>query len=342
MVAAALVLGSGLLWSCQQDDMTPGDNVEVDVRIGADNVIETRAFGNDDPLSVDRILVIPFTKSNGLAEDNANYKAARELVKQIDVDQFPVVDLKILLSPLSTCRLVVIGFNRQDYDLYGGDPLSSGIAIDYGSSLSELSIEDRAAENGSPRTAELFYDMSDPFRPGSGTTVSATLIRMVGGISVTLTNVPEGVETRLCHTTPLTVRWMVIGETAADTFDTQEGYYPMTNNGGGVSYYSRYYFPTTGATPVTMELEAVNTSSLPSDPPIARVPVATSSGNQFTLDAGQAINLNGDYRQVILGQELFVANPSNNGINIDDDDWDGVDDTPDTNPDGTHDPGVTP
>ncbi len=113
----------------------------------------------------------------------------------------------------------------------------------------------------------------------------------------------------------------------------------MTNNGGGVNYYARYYFPTTAGAPVTMELEAVNTSD-PSAAPIARVPVATSSqGNQFTVEANRATNLSGDYRSVILGQELFVANPTDEAIHIDDDNWDGVDETPDTNPDGTpHDP----
>ncbi len=340
ITGAALLLGICLLWSCRKSDILPGDTVEVGVRIGADNVIDTRAFGNNDPLSVDRILVVPFTKSDALAEDNDNYKAARELAIQIDVDLFPVNDLRMLLSPLSTCRLVFIGFNRQDYDLYGSDPLASGIAIDYGRSLAELSIEDRATVNGSPRNAELFFDISDPFRPGGGTTVSALLERIVGGISVTLTNVPEGVETRIYHTSPLTTRWMVIGEEGAETLDTQDAYYTMRDNGNGVNYYSRYYFPT-GTTPVTMEMEAVSASAQPSDPPIARVRVATSSGNLFDVEADLAINLSGDYRQVLLGQELFAANPSNNGINIDDDNWDGVDDTPDKNPDGSDDPGVT-
>lgn len=338
-IGAALLLGICSLWSCQKGDMA-SDAVEVGVRIGADNVIDTRAFGNDDPLSVDRILVVPFTKSDALAEDNANYKAARELAIQIDVDQFPIDNLKMLLSPLSTCRLVFIGFNRHDYDLYGSDPLANGIVIDYGNSLSDLSIEDRTTQSGTLSNAELFFDISDPFRPNGNTTVSALLTRMVGGISVTLTNVPEGVETRIYHTTPLTTRWMVIGETAADTFDTQDAYYTMTSNGNGVNYYSRYYFPTGTTTPITMEMEAVGTSSQPSDPPIGRVSVATSSGNRFALEADQAINLRGDYRQVILGLELFAANPSNNGINIDDNDWDGVDDTPDKNPDGSEDPGV--
>ncbi len=335
-MAAALLVGACLLSSCQKGDSAFGDRVEVDMQIGAHNVIGTRVFSNDDPLSVDRILVIPFTKSNAAAEDNANYTAEPGLAVQMDVDGFPVTDLKMLLSPLSTCKLVVFGFNRQNYDFHNSDPSTDGLVIDYGGTLAELSIEDRAAARGTSQSAELFYDVSDPFRPGSGTSVSANLVRMVGGLSVTLTNVPDGVEMRLYHTAPFTTRWMVIGATAAGSFDTQDGYYSITNNGGGTHYYSRYYFPT-GSTPITMDIEAIDPEASPK-----RVPVATSSGSQFTLVANQAINLRGDYRSIILGQELFVSNPSDNGVHIDDDNWDGVDDTPATDPDGTDDPTVNP
>ncbi len=103
-------------------------------------------------------------------------------------------------------------------------------------------------------------------------------------------------------------------------------YYPMTDNGGGVSSYARYYFPTDG-TPITMDLEAVDESEEPH-----RVVVGTSEGSEFNLNADQAINLSGDYRSVILGQELFTVDNTNNNIGIDDDNWDGVDDTPETDP----------
>ena len=332
-MAAALILGVCMLWSCQSGPDW-SDPVEIDMRIGADNVIDTRAFSDDDPLSVDRILVIPYTKSNALPEDNANYTAAPDLVVQMDVDLFPVEDIKVLLSPLSTCRLVVLGFNRQNYDFYNQDPQTDDIVINYEGSLSDLSIEDMMTGNLSPQNTELFYDVSDPFRPGSGTSVSATLVRMVGGLSVTLTSVPDGVDTRLYHTSSFVSRWMAIGRTAADNY-TQTGYYQMTT-AGGVSSYSRFYFPT-GGTPLTMEIEAVDTATREQ---IARVRVATSGGNEFNLAANQAINLSGDYRSVILGQELFVANPGDTGINLDNDNWDGTDETPHIDPDGNPDPTV--
>ncbi len=332
-MVAALILGTCLLWSCQSDPDW-GDPVGIDMRIGADNVINTRAFSNDDPLSVDRILVMPFTKSDGLEENNANYMAAPELAVQLDVDNFPVEDLKIFLSPMSTCKLVVLGFNRQDYDHYNRDPQTDDIVIGYAGSLYDLNIEDMMTGNLSPQNAELFYDMSEPFRPGSGTSVSATLVRMVGGLSVTLTNVPDGVELRLYHTSAFASRWKPIDRTAADNY-TQTGYYQMTT-AGGVSSYSRFYFPT-GGTPLTMEIEAVDTATREQ---IARVRVATSGGTEFNMVANQAINLSGDYRSVILGQELFVANPGDTGINLDDDVWDGTDETPHIDPDGNPDPTV--
>ncbi len=148
-MATALFLGACLLWSCQTETPLGSSPVEVDMRVGADNVIGTRAFSNDDPLSVDRILVLPFTKNNALAEANSNYRAAPELALQMDVEQFPVENLKIRLSPLSTCRLVVLGFNRQNYDFYNRAPATDDIVIDYDGSLSDLTVEDRAAGNNS-------------------------------------------------------------------------------------------------------------------------------------------------------------------------------------------------
>ena len=335
-MVAALILGTCLLWSCQKGDPASGSLVKIDMRIGADNVIGVRAFSDDDPLSVDRILIMPFTKRDGLAENNANYMAAPELAVQLDVDNFPVENLKIFLSPMSTCKLVVLGFNRQNYDHYNRDPQTDDIVIDYAGSLYDLNIEDMMTGNLSPQNAELFYDMSESFRPGSGTSVSATLVRMVGGISVTLTSVPDGVEMRLYHTSSFASRWKPIDRKAADSY-TQTGYYQMTT-AGGVSSYSRFYFPTNG-TPITMEIEAVDIAT---GEQIARVRVATSGSSEFNLAANQAINLSGDYRSVILGQQLFVANPADTGINIDDDNWDGVDDTPAADPDGTPDPTVDP
>ncbi len=337
-MAALAILGVCMLGSCQRVDPASGERVEIDMRIGADKAIHTRAFSNDDPLTVDRIVVLPFTKNNAAAEANSNYRAAPELAVQIDVDQFPVTNLRLFLSPFSTCRLVVLGFNRQDYDFYNRNPSTDDIVIDWSGTLADLNIEDRAAAKGTAQTAELFYDLSDPFVPSGGTSVSALLERIVGGISITLTSVPAGVEMRLFHTTPLTTRWMVTAAAAAGNVDTTGSYYVMTNQGGGVSYYQRYYFPTAG-TPVTMDLQAVDTSDPSAETPIARVQVATSEGNRFEVEANYATNLSGDYRSVILGQELFVANPTDENIHIDDDNWDGVDETPDTNPDGTpHDP----
>lgn len=320
---AALIFLSACLWSCISDG--PSGEVEISMRIGAVNVIDTRALGNDDPLSVDHIVVVPYIKSNSAAEDPANYRASTELAVRMDVDQFPVNDLTMMLSPMSTCRLVVLGFNRTNTD---------DLTFDYGTSLANLSVEDRAAANNSPSAAELFWDMSDPFVPGGGTTVSATLVRMVGGLSITLTDVPDGVELRLYHNTPLITRWMVTGATADGTFDTQENYYTMTAQGGGESYYARYYFPTDAAAPLSMDIEAMDTSASP-ESRVARVRVATSDGNQFTIVGNRAINLSGDYRQVILGQELFETNPDDQNIHLDDDNWDGVDDTPESDPAGT-------
>ena len=73
-LAAALLGSACLLVSCRGDAVW-GDRVEVEMRIGVDHVIGVRAFSNDDPPSVDRILVIPFIKDNAAEEDNANYTA---------------------------------------------------------------------------------------------------------------------------------------------------------------------------------------------------------------------------------------------------------------------------
>lgn len=76
----------------------------------------TRALGDATP-SVNRVLILPFKKTNeSLANDPVNFVPDYTSAKQIDLNAFPLNTAMLRMTTGSTYQLMVIGYNRNDYD----------------------------------------------------------------------------------------------------------------------------------------------------------------------------------------------------------------------------------
>lgn len=87
----------------------------------------SRAPG-DAALSVNRILILPFRKTDeASSNDAANFIPEYSAARQLDVNSFPAVVTMLTLSAASTYQLLVIGYNRSDYDFTGGGVRRNGL-----------------------------------------------------------------------------------------------------------------------------------------------------------------------------------------------------------------------
>ena len=115
-------LATLLLGSCSTDDVAElplEEGVPVRFEIKRDGIM-SRAPG-DAALSVNRILILPFRKTDeASSNDAANFIPEYSAARQLDVNSFPAVVTMLTLSAASTYQLLVIGYNRSDYDFTGG------------------------------------------------------------------------------------------------------------------------------------------------------------------------------------------------------------------------------
>lgn len=112
------VLISFFIGGCTVDETAgedPAGIIGVKLSIDGDMAF-TRAPG-DAALSVNRILIVPFRKiDESLTDDPANYVPDYSAARQIDVNSFPTVATMLNLSTASTYQIMIIGYNRNDYD----------------------------------------------------------------------------------------------------------------------------------------------------------------------------------------------------------------------------------
>ena len=104
-------LATLLLGSCSTDDVAElplEEGVQVRFEIKRDGIM-SRAPG-DAALSVNRILILPFRKTDeASSNDAANFIPEYSAARQLDVNSFPAVVTMLTLSAASTYQLLVIG-----------------------------------------------------------------------------------------------------------------------------------------------------------------------------------------------------------------------------------------
>ena len=104
-------LATLLLGSCSTDDVAElplEEGVPVRFEIKRDGIM-SRAPG-DAALSVNRILILPFRKTDeASSNDAANFIPEYSAARQLDVNSFPSVVTMLTLSAASTYQLLVIG-----------------------------------------------------------------------------------------------------------------------------------------------------------------------------------------------------------------------------------------
>ncbi|WP_297930612.1 hypothetical protein [uncultured Alistipes sp.] len=331
------LLASCLLASCREPDAADAANAAdgaltrpVEVALSTE-ASPTRAFANDGTHRVDRIVAIPFRKtSESLPDDDRNYVPAYTLAVQRDVASFPVTGLVLHLPVGSTYKVLVIGYNRADYDY--NDRSNPANRFDLGSLSSTATLADFHLYPKSPTAVPEFftclctaYDGSaavgTAFRPERNYRLSGALGRLVSGFSVTITGIPPFVKAlslvaeNLTRASKATDGSVVLWQTTGDGGNRLIA--RKTPSAARSVVFDCYLLPTFETRPTRFFLDVEHGALTQRF--VVKVPDSeVSADSRFILKPNRAINVSGGYAAIQLGFNLGFS------VHLDDDAWDGL------------------
>lgn len=319
--------------STQDDpDLNPSEEgiVSVNLEISRDGSY-TRAPG-DAALSVNRILILPFRKTNEAStNDPANFVPDYSAAKQFNVSSFPMVATRLNLSAASTYQLVIIGYNQSDYDF--ANQSSPTRRFNIGSTATPATLANLYLQPvNSPVVPEFFSciatgylgtsPMGQTFLPSQVNNLKGTLTRLVSGLTFQVTGIPGYVNSmtlvaerlitgiKPSDATPLT--WQTAGDSGVKTLGTAV---PAT---GSVNF-NLYMMPGTDLQNTLLYLDvAYGTGFTERYTVQINDNAGVVSGNRITFSPNHWVKVTGDYSKINLGFTL------SDNVNLDDNAWDGI------------------
>lgn len=315
---------------CTNESDIENTTDEVTVRLKMDYPsLQFKALG--DPVhNVNRILVLPFQKAAGSqTDDDANYTPVFSLTKQFNVSSFPANNLTLKLLKNNIYKIVVVGYNQNDYDYTNQqNPANRFViqAIPLPSRLSSLSLYPK-----SPTDIPEFFSctaiasqggtqIGTVFNADDNITLSGNLKRIVSGLTLRIVNIPTFVKSvtlsaeklvnaiKTTDGTPLL--WQVTGDGQSRIIGTQ---IPSS----GTVNFSKILLPTLAANSTKLYLDIAYGST--SERYTINVPnSAYSVNNSIIFQPNILIDISGNYAQINIG---FVINAT---IGLEDDKWDGI------------------
>lgn len=326
------ILVAILLSACSQDEaigVVPTDTIPVELNISYNEVF-TRAPG-DAALSVNRILIIPFRKTDeGLADDAVNFVPVYSSAKQIDIASFPTVATMLALSSASTYRIMIIGYNRNDYDF--ADPNKTSRRFSIGSATTPITLANfHLQPMDATKVPEFFTCIGEgymktqligsSFKPEQINNIKGTLKRIVSGFTLEISNIPDFVTsislsaeqlvTATRATDGVPTLWQIPGDANVKTFGSR------TPLAGKVNF-NQYILSTLDARKTLFYLDV--TYGTFTEQYTMKIADETNviSGNRIILTPNHWVKITGNYSLINLG---FILTGN---INLDDDAWDGI------------------
>jgi hypothetical protein len=325
-----------LLWlgGCSTDDIpsvSSEDTIDVPLSISEEGLSITRALGDATP-SVNRILILPFKKINELlpTNDATNFAPVYNSARQIDVNSFPYTSRMLSLSATSTYQVMVIGYNRNDYDF--ANPSSITRHFDIGLSGLPATLADMALKLTSVSNVPEFFTcmangynhsilVGGAFKPGLIDNIQGNLTRLSSGLTLDIVNIPttvtsvslraEQLVTAISAADGTPLQWQTAGDASVKLLGT------LTPVSGRVTF-NTFILPTLDAHKTLLYVDV----SFGSSTERYTVKIATTSGvvsgNRIIFTPNHWVKITGDYSSMNLG---FVLSGN---INLDDDRWDGL------------------
>ena len=324
-----------LLWlgGCSTDDIpsdSSDDTVAIPLNISHEGLSITRAPGNATH-SVNRILILPFKKTNELlTNDAANFAAEYSAARQVDVNTFPYMGAMLNLTAGSTYQVMVLGYNQNDYDF--ANPSLVTRHFDIGLTGMPTTLADMSVKLISILNVPEFFScmatgylnsasIGGVFKPLLINKLQGNLTRLSSALTLDITNIPsyvtsisltaEQLVTAIKATDGTPVAWQTAGDANAKLLGT------LSPVSGRVTF-SSFILPTLDARKTLLYLDVLSGSnSQRYTVKLADTP-GVVSGNRIIFSPNHWVNITGNYSTIEQGFAL------NNDINLDDNNWDGL------------------
>lgn len=322
-----------VLFACNQDedlDRPDKQTIAVPIEISSLTMNTTKSI-DTQPHSVNRVLLMPFKKINEsiATNDDSNFSLDQAAVKQVEFNYSPAYLTMLNLTQGSTYKILVIGYNSNDYDINNPD-LDEKFDLSYfdpyildvlyyhaisAADISDFFTATGMSFNGDAETGEYF-------KPEDIKTLKANLIRSVSGLSLEINDIPDYV-TSVTLVAEKLVRSVflpdlefleVVYEYENDTLKTFSTQIP---DAGHVSF-DHYLLPTFDVNSTRFYLDIRLGSITERYLVIVNDVAGVSSGNSISFYPNQVVKIVGNYSSINLGFTLSYS------INLDDDSWDGI------------------
>lgn len=324
-----------LLAGCSHIDDTGTllpQTVPVSLSVAHTQRLTISALG-DSVHQVDRILVLPFQKLDPLLSDNnnANFAPLYGFARQWDLVSFPTGNLTLSLQVSCTYKVMVLGYNRADYDLNNPNQPDNRFSI--GGALTPERLENFQLYPNLPIGVPKFFTtfctamnngipLGTTFTTEKQTSINlnGTLKRIVSAISIEITDIPLFV-----NSITLVARQMVKAVKAVDATPTIVQFDGDGENRtirqkipvNGKITFGEYLLPTGDAYKTLFYLDVAYGNS--TERYTIKVPdSAVSVSNNIILRPNQVVRITGSYLNINLGFQI------NGNINLDDNIWDGL------------------
>lgn len=333
-----LVLGLflALFSACSQMEKEDAGRDEFTfIKVSVNGEIQSRASGDVGTAihSVNRILVIPFQKLNKNLSDNlaTNFIPAWNFAHQWDVSSFPAQSLTLKLPKEFTYKVMVIGYNQNDYDFYNPGSASNRISIKnqpLPTTLANFQLAPKSPAN----VPELFLCyctasqgstlIGPVFTPTANQdiTLTGTLKRFVSGLGVYLTDIPGFVKSITLRAGRM-VKAVQVNDTLPVSVqapgDGESRIIQKSVPAAGALRFNVFLMPTlaTYSTPLFLDIEY---DSIVESYPVKVPNSAVSVSNNIILLPNGAVTITGSYTKINYGFEISRS------INLDDNVWDGL------------------
>ncbi len=291
---------------------------------------QTRVPG-DTLFSVNRLLLLPFRQSNpGAGEAPSNYVPLYDKVKQVDASFFPVTTQTLALPSADRYQLLVIGYNRTDYDFTY--PTNAFRRFSIGSTSSSPTLDNVYLQPVDPTDVPEFFVciaegyknttyIGPRFSPPQINHMTGTLKRIVGGFTLQISGIPSSVGSisltaeqlvtaiRASDGTPLT--WQTPGDSGKKLFGNQ------APSSGRVTF-NTYLLATPGDRKTLFYLDVATGASTERFTMKVTDTPEVASANRIIFSPNHWVNITGNYTDIKPG--FFISG----SINLDDNAWDGL------------------
>lgn len=306
------------------------DNKELtEMKLSLEMPLPTKASSDigTSTHSVDRILVIPFPKTNPALPDNQlnNFTPDWTLARQFNITAFPTQSLAFQLRSFKNYKILIIGYNHADYD--HNNPTASTNRVVLNSQPLPTTLANFQIYPKLPNQIPEFFICyaqtsggNTVFTPTSGGNLQGKLGRIISGLGVKVTNIPGYVKSitllgdnlvkaiRLADTTATIVQ--VPGDNESRTILTQ-------NVSNGTVDFGVFLLPTGKTNKMTLYLD-VTLGTLTQRYQMNIAPSEVSENGKLILSPNHAVKISTDYTKINYG---FVVTEV---INLEDNIWDGI------------------